>query len=186
MVIPTIGVFVYLIFIPNVIQESYRNYLLGLIFFSTYIVPLILLLILKIFGVINSFQLTSIRERKIPLIIMIILFYILGNTLTNFNVLRDFGILFYATSFGLIVVYLFFILKIKVSLHLLSMGIIVAFFITVGIKYSISILPLIMVCFFFSGLLGSSRLHLKAHTPKEVYLGFFFGMVAQFTTYYLL
>jgi hypothetical protein len=186
MVIPTVGVFVYLLFIPNVIQESYRNYLLGLIFVSTYILPLLLLIILKVFGVIKSFHLTSIRERKIPLFIMIVLFYVLGNTLTNFSVLEDFGILFYATSFGLIAVYFFFVFKIKVSLHLLSMGIMVSFFITVGMKYSLSILPLIMVFFFLSGLLASSRLHLKAHTAREVYLGFFFGVIAQFATYYLL
>ena len=186
MVIPTIGVFVYLLCIPNSIQTSYRNYLLGLIFVTTYIVPLLVLIILKVFGFIKSFHLNTIKERKIPMFLMIILFYVLGNTLSKFAYLQDFGTLFYASSFSLVVVYLFFILQMKVSLHLLSMGIMVGFFITIGMKYYINLSIIVIVCFLLSGFLASSRLHLKAHSPKEVYLGFFFGLITQFTTYFLL
>lgn len=186
MVIPTIGVFVYLLFIPNIILESYRNYLLGLVFITTYIIPLLLLILLKALGFIKSFHVKSIKERKIPLFLMIILFYILGNLLSKFIYLADFATLYYATSFGLIAVYFLFISKTKVSLHLLSMGIMTGFFIVIGIKYSISTLPITIICILLSGLLASSRLHLKAHKPTEVYLGFFLGLIAQFLTYYLL
>jgi len=186
MVIPTIGVLVYFLLIPNTIQSQQRNYLLGLIFVTTYLIPLLVLILLKTLGFIKSFQVHTVKERKIPLLLMIVLYYVLGNRLINFTIFEDFGILFCATSFGLIAVYLFFIFRIKVSLHLLSMGIMTAFFITISIKYAISILPILMICFLLSGLLASSRLYLKAHSPKEVYLGFFFGLIAQFATFYLL
>ncbi len=64
----------------------------------------------------------TIKERKIPLFLMILLFTVLGNILLRTAIFRDFGMLFYGTSFGLIIIYLFSIFNIKMSLHLLSMG----------------------------------------------------------------
>jgi membrane-associated phospholipid phosphatase len=185
-VLPTIGVFLYFLTIPHSIKEAQRFFLIGFVFATTYLVPLVILILLKGLKIIKSFKVHSIKERKIPLFLMILLFTILGNMLLRTMVYRDFGVLFYGTSFGLIAVYLFSIGNIKVSLHLLSMGSMVGFFMMMGIEYITSVLPLLLLFFALSGLLASSRLHLKAHTPKEVYLGFFFGILAQTGVYYIL
>lgn len=185
-VIPTVGVLLFFTLLPIRIGSNQKLAILGLTFVATYLIPLIVLIILKTFGYIKSYQVTSIKERKIPILLMILLFYLLGNTLFRNPFIRDLGILFYATSFGLITIYLLFIFNLKISLHLLSFGISIGFFLLLSIIYSISFLPVIFVLILISGILASARLHLKAHTPKEVYLGFFIGVFCPFLVNYIL
>lgn len=182
-VVPTIGVILYFILIPHTLIRKQQLVMLALVFGFTYIVPVFILLILKGLGLIKNFQLHSIKERKIPLFLMIVIFYFLGKSLFSISLIRDLAILFYGTALSLIIIYILFSAKIKASIHLLSMGSALGFFLILTDKYDISMLPIIMIIVLLSGLLGSSRLHLNAHTTTEVYAGFFIGAICQFLVF---
>lgn len=184
-VMPTIGVLLFFIISSYSINEQQLLAILSLVFTATYIVPILLLVFLKLFGLIDSYQVSTIRERKIPVIFMIVLFFLLGKTLNNIPIIRDFSILFYGTSISLTIVYLLFFTKTKTSLHLLSMGSAIGFFMFLTNTLSFSTLYIIIPLVLLSGLLASSRLHLKAHNNKEVYLGFFLGIIGQLIALYL-
>ncbi|WP_157811676.1 hypothetical protein [Tenacibaculum sp. SZ-18] len=117
---------------------------------------------------------------------MMCLFLFLASYFSNFRNVQDLSYLFYGTLLGLIGVYLIFAMGIKTSIHLLSMGSAVGYFIVFQLIYNVSVIPLILILILLSGLLASSRLHLKAHTPKEVYLGFLLGIFTQLISYYML
>jgi hypothetical protein len=185
-VIPTIVVISYFLIIPNNFGSHQKLTVLALIFITTYVIPLCILILFKRLKLINSFKAETISERKLPVAMMIVLFYFLGNTLYNISYLRDLGLLFYAISLGLAFVYILFILKIKTSLHLLSLGIATGFFLVLGNLYSRSFVVLISIVLILSGILASARLHLKEHSVKEVYLGFLLGFLAAFLLYYIL
>lgn len=185
-VMPTIGVLLFLILTPIRLNKQQQYILLGVVFIATYIIPLLLLLFLKTINYIESFKVKTIKERKVPLFFMILLFFILGKTFFSTAVIRDISYLFYGTTLAMIIVYFIFFLKIKTSLHLLSMGSAVGFFLISQHMYNTSILPIIGVLILLSGFLATSRLHLKAHTPKEVYLGFFVGFTSQFIVLWIL
>ena len=172
--------------LPITIDSRQKNAVLGLTFVSTYLIPILVLFILKYFSFIKSYHVNSIKERKIPILLMILIFYILGNTLYKNPFIRDLGTLFYATSLGLIIIYILFIFKLKTSLHLLSLGVSVGFFLMLSIIYVTSFLPLVYVLVLISGVVASSRLYLKVHTPKEIYLGFFIGVISPFVANYIL
>jgi len=185
-VIPTIGVFLFLALTPNIIQKERQYLVLSIVFFSTYILPIILLVILKTLGFIKSFQVASINERKIPLFLMLLVFYILGSILIKIPVFKELGVLFYGTNLALIATYMLFFFKIKTSLHILSMSSTLGFFLIYGALHSISILPIAISIIVLTGLLASARLHLKAHNPQEIYLGFFLGVTSQCLGFILL
>lgn len=185
-VIPTLGVLLYFIFVTQSIPRQQQLRLLGLVFAITYAVPLLLLILLKALGFIKDFQVTTIKERRLPVIFMIILFYLLGNTISNITLLRDIGLLFYGTSLSLFCIYFLFIVNLKSSLHMVSMGNALGFFLIISNTNSMNLLPVIMVLILLSGLLASSRLYLKAHTPKELVLGFFIGIICQFIIFSIL
>lgn len=185
-VIPTIGVLLYFIFIPHGLHRRQQMIMLGLVFSFTYVLPVVILLILKGLQLIDNFKLHSIRERKIPLFLMIVVFFFLGKLLFQISTIRDLAILFYGTSFSLVVLYFLFAVKLKTSIHLLSMGSALGFFLVLTNSYGFSFVPIIMIIILLSGLLGSSRLHLNAHTPKEVYTGFFLGVFSQFLVFAIL
>ena len=117
---------------------------------------------------------------------MTVLFFFLGTTAKDYIVLRDFTILFYGTSISLLIIYILFITKIKSSLHLVAFGNAIAFFLWLSHLYIMSLMPIIMVLILFAGLLASSRLYLKAHKPREVYIGFFIGFFSVLGTAWVL
>lgn len=185
-VTPTIGVMLYFLLVQNNFERRQKLTILGLIFVVTYLIPLFALIILKAFKIIKSYQPKSINERKIPIAIMILLFYLLGNSLNKIPNLGDIALLFHATSIALFIVYILFYLKIKTSIHLLSLGLSAGFFMTLSTYYSQSFLLVIIIIILLSGLMASARLHLKAHTSKEIYLGFFIGILVPLSLQYLL
>lgn len=177
-VIPTVGVMLYFLISPNNYYPNQKLSVLSLIFIITYLIPLLVLILFKKLKIINSYQTESIKERKLPVALMIFLFYLLGNTMNNTSNLKDLSLLFYATSVSLFIIYVLFFFKIKTSIHLLSIGISVGFFMVLSSNYTQSYILLIIAIIILAGLLGSARLHLKAHTVKEVYLGFFLGIIS--------
>lgn len=182
-VIPTITVMLYFLLVPNTIESGQKLNILSLIFTITYLIPLLILILFKKLKIIKNYQTNSIKERKLPMALMIVLFYLLGNTISNIGNLSQ---LFYTTSLGLLLIYILFIFKIKASVHLLSLGLIISFFMVISILYSRSYIPLISILFLLSGILASARLNLKAHTTKEIYIGFFIGIITPLVVYAIL
>ena len=185
-VVPTIGVMLYFLLIPNNHASNKKLTLLSLIFVTTYLVPLLILILFKKLKLIKSFNAHSIKERKIPVAMMIVLFYLLGNTIATITGMRDISLLFYATSAAFTLLYIFFTFQLKISIHLLSLGISTGFFVVLGINYSYSLPIVVIVNILLAGVVANARLYLKAHTPREIYLGFFFGFIAPFAIYYFL
>jgi hypothetical protein len=185
-VIPTLGVLLYFIFVSQSIEKPQQLFLLGIVFVVTYVIPLLVLILLKALGFIQSFQVNSIKERKFPVLFMIFLFFLLGDKISDSSALRDLGYLFYGTSLSLLCIYLLFSIRLKSSLHLVSMGSSVGFFLIISNLYSLNLIPIIMVLILLSGLLASSRLNLKAHTPKELFLGFTLGFLGQIVVFSIL
>jgi membrane-associated phospholipid phosphatase len=179
-VLPTLGVFLYFVFVSQSFEKRLQLIVLGLVFALTYVVPVLLLLFLRNFGFIKDFQVSTIKERRFPVIFMIFLLYFLGNTIIQIPTIRNLGILFYGTSLSLTCIYVLFSLKLKSSLHLVSMGNMIGFFLIMTNINSLSMLPIIILLILLSGILASSRLYLKAHTPVELLIGFSLGIVCQF------
>ncbi|CAL2104928.1 conserved membrane hypothetical protein [Tenacibaculum sp. 190524A02b] len=185
-VMPTIGILLYLIFSPANLNQQQQLTVLGIVFVATYIIPLLLLVFLKSVGYINSYQVFSIKERKVPLFFMIALLFSLAQLFKKLNAVEDLSYLFYGIVLGLVITYLLFFLKIKSSLHLLSIGGATSYFLIFQMIHQINLIPIVIIFILLSGLLASSRLYLKAHTVKEVYIGFFLGFTCQFIVYYIL
>jgi hypothetical protein len=185
-VIPTISVLLYFIIIPNNNTSKTKLALLSLIFVTTYLIPLLILILFKKLNLIKSFSANSIKERKLPVALMIILCYLLANTIAHINDMKDISLLFYATSAALTLLYICFAFRLKTSLHLLSVGISTSFFIVLSIIHSNNFAIVVMIHILLAGLVANARLYVTAHTPKEVYLGFFLGFMAPLGVYYFL
>jgi hypothetical protein len=185
-VIPTLGVMLYFIFVSQSLDQRQQLLLLALVFGITYVIPVLALFLLKALGLIQTFQVKTIRERRVPILMMLVLFYVLGDILANTPTLRDVGFLFYGTSLSLFITYILFAFHLKSSLHLLSMGSAIGFFLVIMNMYSMSLLPVVMVLILLSGLVASSRLHLQAHSSKELFVGFSLGVLSQVVTFWVL
>lgn len=178
-----IGSFIYLLLTPIHIVKKQEYALLIIIFISTYILPVFLLVLLKKLSLIDSYLLETIEERKFPILFFTILSSMVGLLLLNYNVVHLLAFSFFGISIALLATYLVFYIKIKSSLHMLGIGGIIGFVMVMSFEYQLNFNPILALLFILAGIIGLSRLKLEAHQPNEVYIGFLLGSITQFISY---
>ena len=167
--------------------DSYINYaipielkeaVLFLVGTCTFIIPLLLTLLLLNRKIINSLEMESQKERIIPYAFTII-FYVFTLYLLKRAPIPP--IIFNFVIGATLSVILAFIINIKwkISAHMIGIGGLVGALCCVSILLEIYITPYIIFALFIAGLIGSSRLELKAHTQLQIYIGFIIGIICQ-------
>jgi len=174
-----IGTFLYLFLSPKHFIKKQEYLILIVIFVSTYIFPIFLLIFLKKMNFIKDFYLKSIEERKFPILFFIVLLFLIGKMLLNLQIVDLLAFSFYGVALALFITYILFWLNIKSSLHTLGIGGIIGLVIIMSFEYQLNFNFLIAVLFILSGVISVSRIKLKAHLNKEVYIGFIIGIMAQ-------
>lgn len=180
---PIIGTLLFFLFIPKFIFKPQEYTILIVIFIGTYIFPLLLLALLKRFGMINSYHMITIEERKFPTLLFISISFIIGNWLYKSSIVNLLALLFIGYGLSLIFTSLFLYLKLKISLHTLAITGLIGFLFYFSYFYKINLIPLMALLFVLSGLIASARLRLQAHTLNEVILGYVVGVTSQFIVY---
>jgi hypothetical protein len=165
---------------------------------STFILPVLAIILMKNLNIIETFKMEKKTERIGPLIVVSMLYLWLFINFKNSTELPlDFAALMLGAS--LAVMSAFFINNfIKISLHTLGMGSVISLFLILkynleysGLSVKISTVSsidlsldfLIILVIVLAGIVGSSRLFLKAHTEKELYLGYIVGFITQFIAF---
>jgi len=180
-----LGTFLYLYLSPEHMVKQQEYIILLIVFVSTYIIPILLLSLLKKVNLIKDYHLRSIEERKFPILFFIILSFLIGRTLLNIRIVDLLAFSFFGIAFGLSLTYMFFALKIKSSLHMLGIGGIIGFVMIMSFEYQLNFNALLASLFLIAGLIGVARLSLNAHSPREVYVGFLVGVLSQWMSYEL-
>jgi membrane-associated phospholipid phosphatase len=172
--------------------DSYINYaipmelkeaVITLVGTSTFIIPLLISLLLLNRKLINSLEMETQKERVIPYAFTII-FYVF--TLYMLNKAPIPPIIFNFVIGATLSVIIAFIVNIKwkISAHMIGIGGLLGALICFSIMLEIYITPFIIIALLVAGLVGSSRLLLKAHSQLQIYAGFAVGMSCQIISLY--
>ncbi|MDD2411431.1 MAG: hypothetical protein RBS19_05090 [Bacteroidales bacterium] len=137
---------------------------------------------LKIF---NSLHFEEKEERYVPLLITGIVYYFAYYLLSTIKIPGILQLYLLGAILTIIISMLISIVW-KISLHMLSLGAVLGMVIGLSSRLSINFLPEILILFLISGLVGSSRLYLKAHNKAQVYVGFSLGLVGMSMLFILL
>ncbi len=68
----------------------------------------------------------------------------------------------------------------KISMHMIGIGGLTGAILALSLRFGIDAWMIFTVVLLISGLLGSSRLFLNAHTPAQVHTGYLLGTVVVF------
>lgn len=167
--------------------DSYINYAIPvdlkkavviLIATSTFIIPLLISLLLLNRKLINSLEMETTKERIIPYAFTII-FYVF--TLYMLKQAPIPPIIFKFIIGATLSVILAFIINIKwkISAHMIGIGGLFGALLSISWALEVYITPYIALSLLIAGLVGSSRLILKAHNPPQIYVGFVLGLFCQ-------
>lgn len=145
------------------------------------ILPLLLMLFLEKRKIITSLQLPLREERGMVFLMLFVLFGITAYQMFE----QEFSYLLVsylaAISLGLLILY-FINLKTKISMHAVAASSVVGAFVYL-MFFESNNNYLYYLCFFIllSGLIGSARLYLKAHSPRQIWLGYTTGFLITIT-----
>jgi hypothetical protein len=134
-------------------------------------------------GFVQSVQLNTQKERILPYIVCEIFYFWAWYVFKNIHfpkevVMFALGV-FLACSLGLILnSYM------KISMHMIALGVVCAFFLLAGMFSTASYGFYIAVVFLLTGITATSRLIDSNHTEKEIYFGFFAGILAETVAYF--
>lgn len=174
-----IGAFLYFLFVPKYIYKPQEYLVLIIIFIVTYISPLVLLYLLKKYKIIQSYHMVTIEERKFPVILFISISFFIGYWIFETAIADILSLFYFGYGLALIIIYLFLYFKRKASLHTVAIGGIIGFLLYFCYYYKINLIYILVGFFLLSGIIGSARLHMKAHSLSEVISGFFIGLISQ-------
>lgn len=182
LLMPTLGVLlifysgIYLSFIP---YEA-KKIILLLTAFITLFLPITLLPLLYWQKKLSKITLPKRQERLIPLFVSLLFYYLAYYILKKNNIPFFIQHFILASFFCLLAVSLIH-LKWKISIHMVGLGGILGLWSILSFLFNIPnqsiFLSLLIIV---SGLVGSARLVLAAHTQAQVYTGFLVGYTLSF------
>lgn len=174
-IIPTLGVSVILnIGTLDALPFTIKYRLIALIFGITAFIPILIIGILRIIGLFQSFQMQTAEERRIPLLLVAIANYITSVMLSKTIPLISNYLLIITI---IIVIAIFINLSWKISLHSLAMGGFLALIAILNILYFTELNTMLIIAIILSGLVMTCRLMLQEHSPAQIYAGFGIGFV---------
>lgn len=156
--------------------------------YTTMLIPLILVLLLKGLGFLQSIYMHDPKDRIIPLIgtmMMYFWIYHVANSISTANDIQApfiLKVMLLGNFWGII---LLFILNIffKISMHTSAaggfLGVMIVLLLTNPVNMMLPLFVSLIVC----GIIGTARLLLGAHKPGEVWAGYVLGIISQVAAY---
>jgi hypothetical protein len=182
--IPLIGTAFFVLFDESFISKGQQMLLLIQVFIITFLLPIAFFYLLKTFGKVENVMLSDISQRKIPLLLQIMLLTVLitrSITVDNFPELHFF---FFGGLISSLLAFLLLYAKIKSSIHIIGMSALTCFLIGLSYHNQVNIINTILFFVIMTGVVASSRLAMEAHTRKELLIGFVCGSLPQLGLFY--
>ncbi|NUQ23854.1 MAG: hypothetical protein HUU34_07865 [Saprospiraceae bacterium] len=179
----------------NSIGEAEGKLLLLRIFLSTFFIPGVAIVMLRMLGMISTLEMRDKDERIGPYIITGVFYlWIFYNFLHNSLIPTAYTTFLLGAVIALFVSFFLNIFR-KISAHAVGMGGLVGMVIITMLLFSYDTFTLqtawlgayefnmnivLMLVLVVAGLVGTSRLLLQAHEPADLYGGYFVGFITQF------
>ena len=176
---PIVGSIFYFIVTPRFFPLPLIQAKLLAIAITTLFIPVVFYFLLKNLGQADSVFLKDVGQRRWPLFFYCLL---IGLNLYQILDIYNYPALYYffvGILFSIITAFILAWLKLKVSLHMLGLAGIFMFVVAMSIYYRLNLIYSIAFLIAAIGLTATSRLHYKAHTWMELFLGLFIGLLPQ-------
>ncbi|MEX2596641.1 MAG: hypothetical protein WEC59_06895 [Salibacteraceae bacterium] len=163
-------------YIAQTMSPQKALFILAWLFINTAVIPVLFTAFLKWKGMISSIQLHTRKDRLLPFAFAMFLYFM------NYYLMKGLPMpqVIYAVFLGIsLIATSAFILTFytKISLHMLGMGGLTATVYGFSQIYDLESLALLLGIVMLSGIVGTARSFLGAHTLNQIYGGWLFGFL---------
>ncbi len=145
----------------------------------TILLPILFFFVLRVAGQVDSIMISEISQRKIPLVIQCFLTILLVRKSITLDHFPEFHFFFLGGLLSTVVSLVLLFFKTKASLHMIAISAFTVFVIGLSVHNQARNINVIAFLVLMNGFVASSRLEMKAHTPKELVIGFLLGIIPQ-------
>jgi membrane-associated phospholipid phosphatase len=174
-------------YVPDKIWNITIFILLGL----TMVMPAITIFIMKKLEIVSDYDISEQKQRILPYLIFFF-FYLLTflqfrpKEISSNEFMEDALLAAIFLGATLSLAFAFFLNNfLKVSVHTLAVTNLFTFICLISRNTQKSLFILLIISSIIVGLVGSSRIFLRAHTKREVYVGFICGIIGQVLAFFL-
>lgn len=165
-------------------SKSVRLFLLQIAFSFTFLLPLIFMLTMKVFRVIESLHLPDRKQRRLPFVVISIIYVMTAYLYAHPAISLHFDEKFLHTFFGIcasLVVLTIITFFYKISAHTLAISGVFGGMLAMAIRYHEAVLAVpLAVTAVCVGIVMTARLSLKAHSLQEVLWACIVGFTLNF------
>lgn len=149
---------------------------------NTIVFPVATLGLMRGLKIISDFQLNTSKERILPFIAIMLFYFWTYLVIKKLGVGDYFVHVTLGASFGIFLAF-FFNVFYKISLHAVGAGGFLGIALTLTLSSTYNLLFPLLLVIVIAGLVGSSRLFLGAHSPREVLTGYMVGILGQMVAF---
>ena len=165
-------------YINMMITETGKYFTLGILLVFTVILPILTSVLFKLFGLIDSLYMKTAKERRWPVLLTLIWYYMGIQLLTRIYVPQSFLLLMIGAT-SIVGVALVITSRWKISIHMLGIGGVIGAIIGISQRFQFDHSILLIALILFAGLIGYSRLKTNSHNFRQVYAGFIVGIAVE-------
>lgn len=169
----------YLFFKHDLFSTQEKYYVLLQILIITILVPILFYLLLRSTGRVNSIMIHETSQRKIPLILQCFLYILLVKRSIVISRYPELHFFFLGALFSTILALICSLFKIKASLHMMALSGFTIFVIGLNTHLQLQNPYWSAFLILMTGIVASSRLEMEAHSPNELVIGTFIGILPQ-------
>ncbi|MCA1747703.1 MAG: hypothetical protein LC655_08400 [Bacteroidales bacterium] len=159
----------------SVLQPDVKRFTLIITVLFTFVFPASMIIILYITRMIDNAELQERKERVLPIALTIILYLFFFFVMRSIPQLSEGHVVFFMCPPAALIIVLVFNRFMKPSVHMLGIGMLLGIILVLIMIYGAMLQGVFIVIVLAGGVLGTSRLILKLHTPGEVLAGFGIG-----------
>ncbi|MCD2258591.1 hypothetical protein [Psychroserpens luteolus] len=179
LLMPLLGVVFYFSKTPRFVPMPLMKAKVFSIAILTIILPILLFYLLKTLNKVESIHLEKVSERRLPLLINSFIVILILARVLPISELPELYFFFIGILISTITCFTLVLAKFKASIHMIASSGFFMFAVAIAIHFKININGTIALMCVILGAIATSRLHLKAHTPAELAVGFFVGLLPQ-------
>lgn len=182
--VPVFGTLAYFFWGKNYFEPAQQVLILLQIVIITILIPMAFLYLLKTLGKVDSFMVSDLSQRKVPLVIQVVLMVILLRQSITIDRVPELFFFFAGGIASALLTLILLFAKIKASLHMMGISALTVFTMALSIYNQVNLINVIAILLLANGLVAASRLEMKAHTGTELVIGFLFGVLPQLLLLY--
>ena len=182
--IPVYAALVYFFFNDSYYTNPEKYFAVFQVVIITILLPVLFFFLLRTAGKVNSIMIEEMDQRKIPLLILCFLTILLTRKSITLDRFPELHFFFLGGLLSTIMALLLLFFSTKASLHLVAISALTLFVIGLSIHNQTRNTNMIAFLILMNGIVASSRLEMKAHTNKELVIGFILGSIPQLLLFY--